>query len=81
VTTIAFMYNNRLQVCHPGNLLVRLNFSLDAVEYAACTTAQDNSVISHEPATRCACAIVANPSAIPLVRNIVGSVNQLACTE
>ncbi len=25
MTTIAFMYNRRLQVCHAGNLLMRLN--------------------------------------------------------
>jgi hypothetical protein len=37
VTTIAFMYNSRLQVCHAGNLLMRLNFPLYAVEYAAYT--------------------------------------------
>jgi hypothetical protein len=43
VTTIAFMYNSRLQVCHAGNLLMRLNFPLYAVEYAAYTCAQEMS--------------------------------------
>jgi hypothetical protein len=37
VTAIAFMYNSRLQVCHAGNLLMRLNFPLYAGEYAAYT--------------------------------------------
>jgi hypothetical protein len=48
VTTIAFMYNSRLQVCHAGNLLMRLNFPLYAVEYAH--GPKDVSVISHAPA-------------------------------
>jgi len=59
VTTIAFMYNSRLQVCHAGNLLMRLNFPLYAVEYTLPVPAlKDVSAISHEPATRSARPIV-----------------------
>ena len=66
MTTIALMNNSRLQVCHAGNLLMRLNFPVYAVDTLPVPALKDVLAISHEPATRSARPIVfANPSAIP----------------
>jgi hypothetical protein len=60
VTTIAFMYNSRLQVCHAGSLLMRLNFPLYAVEYAAYTCAQ--GCLGHFPG---ACHQICSSDCLP----------------